>query len=438
MSKRAVVLGAYGLIGSSCVRALLADGFDVTAVGRSRRAADRSGLAVAGSGNLNWVFCDIARAGTGDWAKIFRGADVVVNASGALQDGARDRLGQIHDTALQAMVAACDGQKLRFVQISAAGVGPDASTEFLKSKWHGEEHLRRSTLDWVILRPVLVIGREAYGGTALLRAVAALPWIGPRVLGEVQVQTVALDDVAAAVAASARGEIPGGTEADLTEADSRSFAETLAALRAWLGYRPWRSTFGVPGWAMVPVVAVSDVLGWLGWRPPLRTSAVRSLENGITGDPAPWLAAGGQPCRALDRTLAGMPATAQERVFARAYLLCPLAIATLSAFWIATGLVAILSQDVAASILIRREVGEGLALGAVWAGAVTDIVLGMAVLVRSLVRPALLGMIALSAGYLLLATLLAPDLWRSPLGALVKVLPIIGLTLVPLGLLDER
>ena len=46
--------------------------------------------------------------------------------------------------------------------------------------------------------------------------------------------------------------------------------------------------------------------------------------------------------------------------------------------------------------------------------------------------------LALSVGYLALATLLLPGLWSDPLGPLVKVLPIIVLHLVALAILDDR
>ena len=45
---------------------------------------------------------------------------------------------------------------------------------------------------------------------------------------------------------------------------------------------------------------------------------------------------------------------------------------------------------------------------------------------------------ALSVGYLGLATVLLTGLWTDPLGSLVKVLPIIVLHLVALAILDER
>ncbi|MEM8703686.1 MAG: NAD-dependent epimerase/dehydratase family protein, partial [Pseudomonadota bacterium] len=90
MKKTAVVLGAYGFIGAACAKALLSQGFSVTGVGRSRQAAAKT---LTG---IDWVFRDIADVSASDWKSLLHGADVVVNASGALQDGARDNLTAIH------------------------------------------------------------------------------------------------------------------------------------------------------------------------------------------------------------------------------------------------------------------------------------------------------------------------------------------------------
>jgi uncharacterized protein YbjT (DUF2867 family) len=427
-----VVLGASGLIGSACLRALKANGFRTTAVGRSKSGARRS------DPDTTWIFRDIATTEPADWAEILKGVDVVVNASGALQNGVRDNLGAIHEGALANLVSALEGKPTRFIQISAAGVSANAPTEFFRSKMRGDRLLMQSTLDWVILRPTLVIGPEAYGGTALLRAAASFPLRFPKALASRPMQTVSIFDVAGAVVQAARGEIASGIVADLTEPGQRSFAETIDAIRKWQGFPPWRSQLPVPAFLMRFVALGADALGWLGWRSPLRTTAIRTLEKGVTGDPANWRAAGGQPCRGLSDTLAEMPATAQERWFARLYLLLPLAITTLSLFWIASGLIGLARSDVAQALLMDRGAPHLLAALVVVGGSVADIILGAAVLIRKWARPACLGMVAVSVLYLLGGTVFAPDLWTDPLGPLLKVLPAIVLALTAAALLDER
>ncbi|WP_366658241.1 SDR family oxidoreductase [Fodinicurvata sp. EGI_FJ10296] len=430
--KLAVVLGAYGLIGAACLRALKADGFTVVGVGRSMKAG------AATDSGIRWLCRDIAATPATVWATDLAGADVVVNASGALQDGARDNLTGIHETAISQLLAALSGTGTRFIQISAAGVSENASTAFFRSKMRGDRLVMASDLDWVILRPTLVIGPQAYGGTALLRGGAALPLVTINIHPNAPIQTVAVDDVAQAVVQAARGDIAGGTVADLTEPDASTLADVTARLRRWQGFPPRRFSITIPESLMRVVGSAADALGWLGWRSPLRTTALRTLKDGITGDPSAWLAAGGQPCKPLDRTLVDMPATVQERWFARLYLLMPVMVATLALFWLASGLIGIWSREAAQAVLTDRDFSGAIAAVAIGAGILADIGLGLAILYRPWARIACLGMIAASIAYLAGATIWTADLWADPLGPLVKILPGIVLSMILAALLDER
>lgn len=429
--QKALVLGGYGLIGSACVRALSRAGFAVTGLGRSRRAAMRS------APDGDWLIRDIPALSAQNWRALLAGFDVVVNASGALQDGAGDDLEAIHVGALDKLVAGAAGLPVRIVQISAAGVAEDAGTAFFRTKARGDAIIAANARDWVILRPVLVLSPEAYGGTALLRAAAALPGAVPRVFPDAMTQTVHVEDVAAAVTLAARGAIPSGTTADLTEAEAHRFAGLLAAIRRWQGFPPMRLAIPVPKGALAIAGRVADALGHLGWRLPLRTTALRALESGIRGDPAAWRDVGGPDCRPLADSLRHLPATRQERLFARAYLALPLAIGLLALFWCLSGVIALIERPRAEGLLTGRGVPAPLIALTVTGGAIADIALGLAILWRRWARPAAAGMVALSAAYLIGGTLVAPDLWADPLGPLAKVLPGMGLAAMVWLLLDE-
>jgi len=429
---RALVLGAYGLIGSACVEALKRQGVEVVGMGRSRQAAQRAYPDIA------WIIADICELDTHDWQAHLDGVDIVINAAGALQDGRRDSLEAIHVTAVAALCAAASGRTLRFIQISAAGASRDAATAFFRSKARGDAVVQASDLDWVVLRPTLVIGPNAYGGTALLRGVAGLPGFGVRVFEDSPVQTIALDELAEAVADCALGTMPTRHVYDLTEPDARGFGETVALMRAWLGFQPHRVSIAVPGIIMRTFAAVADCLGWLGWRSPLRTTAVRTIERGVTGDPSAWQAAGGGSFSALPVTLSAMPVTLQERWFARLYVMLPLAIAILSLFWVLSGVVGLWRFDEAVAVLTGRGFGLAIAQMAVLVGSIADILVGALILYRPWARGACLGMAALAFGYMVAATLFAADLWADPLGPMVKVLPAIGLAVIAYAALEER
>lgn len=425
-----VVLGAYGLIGAAIVRSLTARGHRVTAIGRS----DRPNRPDADA----WRFFDIGQQSVDGWRNALVSADVVVNASGALQDGARDNLTAIHETALQRVVAALQGTSTRVVQISAAGVSEQATTEFFRSKARGEAALLASGVEATILRPTLVIAPTAYGGTALLRAASSLPWFLPRVLPKAQIQCVHIDDLTEAVVDAVEGRLSNTAPIDVTGSGSLTLPDVLARMRRWLGFDDAKLAIPVPAFALRILSAGADLAGRLGWRAPLRTTAATVLRDGVTGDADALPRAGGRPCRSVDEVFQTLPATTQDRWFARAFLLLPVAILTLSLFWIASGVIALWQTSAAADVLVGRGMAVAPAFAMVIGGAFLDIALGAAIVVRRLAKPACLGMILISLSYLGGGTLLAPDLWVDPLGPLVKVIPTIVLTLFTLAFLDDR
>jgi uncharacterized protein YbjT (DUF2867 family) len=260
----ALILGGYGLIGAAAMRALDQAGFQVTGLGRTQQTAQQV-MPDALWPNMRWQFADLTRLSITDWQKILTDVDVVVNAAGALQDGGGTDLTAIHEEMPHRLIAALKGRTTRVVQISAAGVRPDASTEFFRSKARGDALLTASNLNYVILRPTLVLGEAAYGGTALLRAAAAMPLIDWRVMQNTQIQTVALDDLCQAIVSCARGDIAPGTIADLTEAKSRSFPEVICLMRCWLGLPPPRRSLPLPPnfckWPPKALTSLADLVG---------------------------------------------------------------------------------------------------------------------------------------------------------------------------------
>ncbi len=98
------------------------------------------------------------------------------------------------------MIAACEESGVaRFVQISAPGAYETAETEFLRTKGEADAALAENKLNWVILKPGLVIAPTAYGGTSLLRALAAVPWVQPLLFGKARFHCVGVQEVAQAV-----------------------------------------------------------------------------------------------------------------------------------------------------------------------------------------------------------------------------------------------
>ncbi|WP_394692242.1 SDR family oxidoreductase [Hyphobacterium sp.] len=430
---RILVLGGYGLIGSAIVRRLIADGHEVTGLGRSRSAGERL------IPSASWRTVDIARLTTpGDWQPFIAGFDAVINASGALQSGGRDNVSAVQSTAIKSLIDACEAADIqRFVQISAPMAAADASTDFMRSKGEADAHLKASSLDWTVYRPGLVIGHAAYGGTALLRMLAAQPAVGLMAFGDQRIQAIAVDDIAEAVARAIDREELIGVDADLVEDSDHALVDIVAAIRRWLGWAPHAAIIALPRWITSVMVVLANLAGALGWRSPLRSNAVKVLEDGISGDASQTRRVLGRPALSLTETLNSMPATLADRWHARLSLLFPIALSGLILFWLVSGLIGAL-HFAEASRVLSSSPAAAISGWLVAAGIIADLGIAAGLAWRKTTAWAVKAAIALTLSYLALGSWLTPELWADPLGPFVKSATLILLHLMVLPLLEER
>ena len=421
---RVLVVGGYGFIGRAVAGTLMHRGHAIVGWGRSATIGRRLLPDAA------WIEGDLRHmARAGSWREALTGMDAVVNASGALQDDSGGTLQQVQGQAVIALIDACREAGIsRFVQISAVGASPDAATRFMATKAEADAHLRDSDLAWTILRPALVIGRDAYGGTALIRALAALP-VTVTVYGASPIQCVALADVAGACTDAIEGTSPARRDVVLAAAERLPLRQVIALHRRWLGLAPARLTFDLPPALASPIAWAADLAGWLGWRSPLRSTAIRVMRDGVLAEGESDTA-----LATLTETLAASPSGIQDRIAARLFLLMPLLVLALAGLWIGSGLVGLIDSARAASLIGGSDAARSL----VQACSVLDLLLGVAILVRKWARAAAMLMAVVSAAYLVGGSLLTPDLWLDPLAPLLKILPAFGLSLVAAALLDRR
>jgi uncharacterized protein YbjT (DUF2867 family) len=421
---KVLILGGYGFLGAAIMQACRSAGFDCVGLGRSAATGARL---VPGA---TWIGADRARLDTPEkWAPHLQGVADIVNAAGALQDGARDNLDAVHRRAIVALIAAAEKMNVKkFVQISATGANANASTAFLRTKAAGDAAVRAAALDWVILKPGLVIGRGAYGGTALLRMLAGFPFMTPLIHAGARVQTVALGDVADAVVAALKGEVPTNRDYDLVEDAPHTLREIVRGFRRQLGFAPARLEPDFPAWTAAPVAALADLAGALGWRSPLRSTALKVMGENVLADPTAWRAATGRGLRSFEESLAEIESDAQERIFARAQLAMPLMIVALGAFWLLSGIVGLAEIERAAAHL-HATMDAASARGLVIAGSLVDILIGAGLLLRGTSRAAALASVAVAMTYLVAGSLIEPALWSDPFGALAKIIPLAAMGL---------
>jgi hypothetical protein len=244
-----------------------------------------------------------------------------------------------------------------------------------------------------------------------------------------------MSDLVEVVLDAVEGRLLEKSEFDLLEHQAHTLRELVESLRDWLGIAPARMRFAVPELLAHLLARVADALGYLGWRSPIRTTTLRVLAENVVGDSQEFRAVSDRKISSLRQTLASMPSTLQARWFARLYLLIPLLVAVLSVFWLLSGIISLSDVESAAALTgLTPDLGRP----AVLIGAAVDVGLGVGILYQPAARGVCWGMVLVGLNYLVLGSLLRPDLWADPLGPLLKILPVTALTLVTIVLLDDR
>jgi len=435
-----LILGASGLIGYTISVDLMRRGIPVIAVARRFSRSQRVQFATAARE------IPVARLDSNALTRLVTESEagVVINCLGLLQDIPGESASDIHEHFVTRLLAALRdvGRPVLLVHLSIPGVAADDRTIFARSKRDAERAIAEAGMPYAILRPGFVFAPAAFGGSAMLRALAALPFALPARLAGRPLAVVAAEDIAETVSVIVQrwgqGHRTYAVVWDLMHPDQRSIGEALTSLRAWFGTgSAWRMV--VPMALLKLGALAGDFVAWLGWRPPLRSTALAELLRGVEGDPRSWMAATDIVPRSLDDVLRARPATVQEKWFARLYLMKALIIVTLVFFWCAPALIALtVAYPAAVAILTTHGYPPVLAQTITVASSMLDFLIGLAIAFRQTHRWGLIAGIALSLFYMLAAALMTPELWIEPLGALVKTFPAIVLMLVALGIIEER
>lgn len=435
-TRRILVLGASGLIGRFVTDDLRERGFETVGVARKFSASQESSPLDI---ELPVMSMDAAAL-----ASLLReyAIDVVVNCLGVLQDGPGSDTGAVHCDFVARLLQAISesGRSIRFVHISIPGAADADRTAFATTKREAERLIAASGIPHAILRPGFVVAPAAYGGSALLRALAALPFDLPATEAATPFQPVAAEDIAATIAwlaARDSGEA-AAVSWDLMQPQAIALGGVVAQFRRAFGTTAW-PRIASPGFLLDLGARLGDLTSYLGWMPPMRSTAIAELRRGVSGDPAGWMAATGIVPKTIEQMVGRRSATIQDKWFARLFLVKALVIASLVLFWLASGFISlVISYDAAAGILRTHHFPEPLVGPFTVITSLMDMSIGVLIAFRRTCATGLVAGIVLSFGYMAGTAILTPALWIEPLGALVKTGPAIVLMLVALMTLDNR
>jgi uncharacterized protein YbjT (DUF2867 family) len=433
-----LVLGASGLIGRFVTDDLRARGFGVIGVARRYAASQRVRASDLELPILAMVSSQLAR--------LIRdhGIDVVVNCLGVLQDGPTSDTRAVHRDFTASLLQAIHdcSRAVRLIHISIPGNEREDRTAFSTTKREAERLIAASGVAYAILRPGFVIAPSAYGGSAMVRALAALPFDLPADEAGTPFQPVAASDIAETIAWLAQrdiGDEPAKAVSwDLMQPQKIALSGVIAQFRFAFGTKD-SSRVRLPAFLLDLGARLGDFSSWFGWMPPMRSTAIKELRRGVAGDPSSWMAATGIVPKTIEQLIGRHSATIQDKWFARLFLIKPVMIASLALFWFASGFIAlVISFPATRAILTAHGFPSWLAAPFAAITSMMDMSIGVLIAFRRTVAAGLIAGILLSLGYMAGAALLTPDLWFEPLGALVKTGPAIVLMLVALMTLDNR
>lgn len=243
------VVGATGFVGSHLVAHLLQRGHRVIAISRDGRRLRGWG------GDVEARAADV----TGDLDPVLAGAEAVAHLAAIPRETPGRTFDAVNARGTRNAVAAAERAGIRrFVHLSVLGVTDDPKLRYLSSKWHGEQAVRSSALDWVVLRPSLLFG-VGDGFFDLVRT--TLRWWSPGIVaipgrGDTRFQPLSVDDLAIGVEKALTDSAQVGVLHELGGPDWMTYRQIVDEVMRVTGMR--RFPVGIPVPLISALTAVTD------------------------------------------------------------------------------------------------------------------------------------------------------------------------------------
>lgn len=247
--KKVMVTGATGFVGRAVVRELLRRRITPVCLVRTPRKLYAQH---PGSQPDRLIAVQGALDDSGALKQAAASADAIIHLVGIIMG--RRLKGQtfrrVHVDGTRNVVNAAKAAGVRhFVYMSALGTGPEATTEYHRTKWEAEESVRGSGLDWTILQPSLIHGPDGEFVRLLRQLICgilppAIPYFGS---GLGKVQPVWVEDVAFCVVESIYRADTTGKVWALGGPKKYSWVELYNACRTVMpGARSWKPLVSLP------------------------------------------------------------------------------------------------------------------------------------------------------------------------------------------------
>lgn len=431
---RILILGANGFLGSQIVATLRLSGHQLICGVRKQSAFQEQ------FPQCTILICDFNHDITPEiWLPRLKDIDIVINCVGILQQQHGQSIKAIHELAPTALFQACYKAGIRrVIHMSALGVDAQVNSQYAKTKLAAEQNLMSLNLDWIILRPSLIYAEGSYGGTSLMRAMSALPWIIP-VVGDGQqyFQPVYIQDLAEIVKRLVEKPEIIKKNLDVVSAEQVSYLTILQQMRRWLN-------FGKAKILKIPLTLVKYAVKIADWFSiaSFNSTSLTMLMYGNTTSVEKYqelINTTGFTPRLFSEMLFANPSHVQDRWHARLFFLKPLLRLSLAFLWMGSGIFALIPpfqpQLEMLQTIVQSEQGAFVLLIST---CLLDILLGGAMLLNWKIRSVSIIQFMVITIYTMMCTLYFPHLWFDPFAPLLKNIPILIATLMMIVIAEDR
>jgi nucleoside-diphosphate-sugar epimerase len=236
-----------------------------------------------------------------------RGCDTVVHLAAVTGKASPEDYFATNVDGTRALVDACTSAGVRrivYVSSIAATYRDKSAYPYARSKEAAEQIVRASGLDYVIVRPTIVLGSDSPIWKRL-RALATLTVVPVPGGGSVRIQPIHVDDVAAFLCAMAAAPALPGRAIDLGGPDVMTFEEFLVLIhRVVRGDRPWTVHLRVRWFIRL----LSGVERWVGPILPISAGQLSAFVNESIAREDPLVAATLPRMKTMDDTVRALAA----------------------------------------------------------------------------------------------------------------------------------
>jgi len=188
-----LITGATGYIGRHLVSRLVAQGERPRCLVRNIKRAS----SILPAGTLEFVQGDTTSPASLETA--VQGVDTIVHAAFITADQKQSAGNHYQETNVQGTANLVEAAKKagvkRIIVISGLGTKPDKPGSYMQGRYLAEKMVKESGLDWTIIQPSVLFGKDApfiKGLTDLIRTAPVVPLIGG---GKVMFQPIYVEDV---------------------------------------------------------------------------------------------------------------------------------------------------------------------------------------------------------------------------------------------------